>query len=229
MECLESVHSNPLPKEIIVVIDDVGRSLISNFDYKVEEDINKTYPDITVLHNDNFDSWNMVNQTFNVGLRAAKSEYVMLTHEDVLFQKADYFGFNITTNKDNVIGITFPYKQLPPEYEGATYDFCEGKVIALYTPISSIIQKSFLESVGWLDEEYGIWYDVYVQNEAILKHKCLIGIHTLPILHKVSQSLRANNWGNGFSKCYKWAFFPDNYKKKYGSEVGQLLEDTVSS
>lgn len=227
LDCLESMHRNPLPNEIIVVIDEVGRALADG-GYKIENDIRSKFPEVIILYNANFDNWAMINQTYNIGIRASKSEYVMLTHEDVVFPKFDYFQFTIEglmsqRLKDEgceYVGVVFPVKQLAPTEEtGVTERDTNVVRLGTLTAVSAIIKKSCIEEIGYLDENFGIFYDVHLSVEMERRNKYFINVPAPPMRHKVSQSLLATRNADEFRRCPIWRFASENFMRRYGRAI----------
>jgi hypothetical protein len=85
-------------------------------------------------------------------------------------------------------------------------------------PVSTIVRREFLDSIGGFDELHGIWYDGQLQEELAQRAQWLFVAPTLHLVHESNRTYRRNDWGNRWAANPKWGHYQENFKRRYGKE-----------
>lgn len=228
-DCLNSMK-NP-PHQIIAAIDRVAQTLLPP-DQKIRCDLTETevrtkFPSVQIVENNNFENWNTINQTYNTGLRHVTNKYAMILHDDVLFDP----NFDYTTTFCNAIDYIESNNGViqGKKVVGLVYQTYEKPIDAITCNIppqvalvkegsatGSIYSMDFIKEIGWLDEEYGVWFDVHLNEEVHRRDYWTLYVPVPPLTHLMSGTLKMTNWIGGWSASPKWATFSQNFVNKYG-------------
>lgn len=238
-EALKTMENFP-PAELIIVLDVLGRET-SNLDTiyplaQLEADLAKSPCKPKLLYYKPEPSqWGVMNGCYNFGAKEAKYDYIMFTHDDILFDNSyDYHTAigkvlkNIEADNRVILGKDIRGICIP-EYEilnkvivpmngnesGSGKDWCLCQV---YSPVSHILHKSCLADIGGFDEEFGIWYDGQMQIESFQRNWWYIHLPTPLLQHESVKTYRMNNWGERWKNNPKWLYYPDNFRRKYNTE-----------
>jgi len=229
--CLTSI--NPFPDEVIVVMDDIGRMHAEQSDLVSADHLKRRHPQIKMLHNRNHNNWQYTNQTINIGIEAAKNDWVCVIHEDTDWSGSCYFllaerflGFERSMSKVSwetypiSDGIHFPIFQMTDVEEGRQKEpyYDHDCMTQQYGPTSTIFRKSIWCDMGGFKEDSGIWYDMELQEYLVANDLWLYYHECPPIKHWPSLTYRANNWAGAWSKAPLWGNSGVRHVEKYGHE-----------
>jgi glycosyltransferase involved in cell wall biosynthesis len=223
-DALRSVAAKTVrPEQVVVVIDDKGRSLsaLPGSLAELEAQIQAVLP-CEVLHNTHTDDWQMNNQTFNIGIAHARHEYVYVTHDDVTYPDGEYFqqvadavlAMKAAAPPKRVAGCVFP--AFHTEIAVTAPNFGASGLTQYYSAVSSLLSVAFWEEVGRFDVRHGIWWDAQMQGE-FWKRDCWMYYAPLPpVTHLMNRALRATGHSHGWTKAPLWHDCAGAYERVYG-------------
>jgi hypothetical protein len=225
-EALKTIANKTVqPDQIIVVIDDKGRSLsslVGTMD-DLERKIRELLPDCQIMHNTHDEDWQMNNQTFNIGMEAARHKYVFVTHDDVLYpDEPDFFAsvgktipiIETGSFPKRVVGAVFPAYHT--EIDLVAPSFESAGLTQYYSAVASLLNKDFWAEVGKFDIQHGIWWDAQMQGEFWAKDCWMYYSPVTPVTHYMNRALRATNHSQGWTRAPLWSNCAAAFEKVYG-------------
>jgi len=234
-EMLESMKDNKFD-EIIVVIDNTARRYLPDSQKADIEYFKRKYLFVRWFENNGN---GMINETINVGFAHSTSEWIWITHEDVLFpqQIKPHPNYRYDLRIKTVIrsldsglyprdkqSIMMHYYQIPNGLDTRMFAHLENDNYVSdigggggCTGITTVLHRSVIERIGkdndcvGFDLKYCTYYDTQVAADSCNNHWTGVAIHDAPaILHKVSAAGRFTNNCNNFEPEPKWKNIGEN-------------------
>jgi hypothetical protein len=229
---LDALRSQPDLGETIVVLDRLGRTC-SNLDAEypiaqLEADL-AALPNLPrlVFYDVAPDKWAVQNGCYNVGASVATNDWLLFTHDDVVWPLAEFRAplhraLSWIEAGLHVHGERWLAGLLLPEWEVANQvrvpSFAPDRPVLCQavSPVSQVIHVDVWRAIGGFDEEFGVWYDGQLEHESRLKDYWYIYLPTPLLQHQSNATYRINNWGKDWVLNRKWATYEKNFEVKYG-------------
>lgn len=227
---LEALDSLPRLDEALVVVDMVGRA---------SSELEGRYPlarfeaDVAargarlVRYEAAPGTWAVHNGSYNAGIREARNDWVVITHDDAVWPAFDFGGAlrktiswidakRTTPEGSPIVGVILREWEAQHEVMVPSFELDRPALCQCVAPVSQVIKKEWVAAIGGFDEEYGVWYDGQLEHESLLRGWWYVYLPTPPLVHQSNRTYRENNWGNSWAANPKWGRHPENFQRKYG-------------
>lgn len=230
---LDALASLPPFDEVLVVVDMVGRSCSAlDREFPLDEFVRAAHGirHLTVgflQYAPAPGAWAVHNGSYNVGTRAAKNDWLVYTHDDTSWPAHDFVGVlgralswaearGRLADGRPIVGAILPIWEveagcLVPEFSLDRPALCQ-----CVSPVSQVLHRSAWAAIGGFDEEFGVWYDGQLEQEARLRDWRFVYLPTPPVRHQSNRTYKINNWGNAWAPNPKWANYQQNFERKFG-------------
>jgi hypothetical protein len=213
---------NTVADEMIFIMDGVGRGWcdqdrLSNLDCIAENKL-----PWLVTHEQ---EWAPTNGVARHAMRVARHDWVMISHEDMLWPHFDYSSrirkaIDFVEKGDKIIaGIEFGVFEARAGVQ-REYPLFSGQVgtTDLLIAHTAVLSRKVYEEVGGISLTDYIWWNGAYQEEMRRRALRFLYVRWPAPYHLGAQSFAASDYATAFEKAPAWRDYAGNFERKYGKK-----------